>query len=121
VNNFAFPGHAYYAISGFGFGVTIRNGHILISSASVLTDVSKAYGIFLRAGAVQIEGITIVADPNAAAEATSLIVNVGSILRGVSTNVSSGITCPSVLIGTFGLGAVAPSCATVGAIGAIAP
>jgi len=116
-NNFAFPGHAYYAISGFGYGVTIRNGNIVISSASVLTDVSKACGIcLLPARNTQIEGITIVADPNSAAEATSLNVNVGSIVRGVSTNVPSNISCPSVLIGTFGLGALGPSCVTVGAI-----
>ena len=115
VNNFAFPGHRYYPISGFGFGVTIRNGHIRIASASVLSDVSRAYGISLDARYVQIEGITIFGETTAAGVSFGLALGTGTIVRGVSTNLFSGVGCPSVLIGTSGVNA-GSSCVTVGAI-----
>jgi len=108
INNFAFPSHQYYAIAELGSfsQITIRNGSIVATSASLLnTGLVGPTSIYLQTSTInRIEGVTFRFDDNTIHAANGLLAGKGSIVRDVvAPENNSFIICPSILFQTLGV------------------
>src|SRR6266567_822287 len=112
VNNFAFPGHDYYAIAELGMftGVAVRNGNIVATSATYLASV-KAHGIYLRSSRTnRIENVTLTFDLNTSTT-LGFEVGPGSTVREViNTAAFSFVGCPSVVVESVGIKNIGAFC-----------